>query len=317
MNLDPTAHLSNVREHVERAGVAGFREFFAKLYLRKFGSHPGRSVYDDDWDVLVVLDACRTDLMREVADDYPFLGEVGTFDSPGSHSQEWMAANFGDDRREEIRDTAYVTANPFSEKMLDADSFAVLDEVWRYAWDDELGTVPPRPVTDRAISVARERSPDRLVVHYMQPHVPFVAEGQSGDLTPSTFGGGERFDSTWTDLQTGELDRGEVWESYRANLELALDDVALLAENVDADRLVVTADHGNALGEWGVYEHPQGVPLSCLRRVPWCVTDAEDRGEYDPDSYRQRGRDDPNGDPDEDRNDLTDRLAALGYAEGD
>ncbi|WP_276300059.1 hypothetical protein [Halorussus lipolyticus] len=303
---DPRPHLSNLAEHADRAGLAGVREFFAKLWLRKRGFHPGRSIYDEEWDVLVVLDACRTDLMREVADDYPVLGEVGTFDSLGSHSQEWMAENFGDDRRADTRRTAYVTANPFSEKMLDSASFALLDEVWRYGWDDELGTVPPRPVTDRAISVARERAPDRLVVHYMQPHVPFVADGQSGDLTPSSFGGGQRFDSTWTDLQTGAADREEVWESYRANLEHVLSEVELLAESIDAERLVVTADHGNALGERGIYEHPAGVPLPCLRRVPWCVTSAEDTGEYDPDTHREEA---------DDGNDLTDRLAALGYAD--
>lgn len=314
MNFDPRTHLSNLGEHFERAGLAGVREFFAKLYLRKFDSHPGRSIYDEDWDVLVVLDACRTDLMREVADDYPFLGEVGTFDSLGSHSEEWMAENFGDDHRADTRETAYVTANLFSKKMLDSESFAVLDEVWRYGWDDELGTVPPRPVTDRAISVARERSPDRLVVHYMQPHVPFIADGGSGDLTPSDFGGGQRFDSTWTDLQTEEVGREEVWESYRANLEHVLSEVELLTRSIDAEKLVVTADHGNALGEKGVYEHPIGVPLPCLRRVPWCVTEAADTGEYEPPAHRESevGRSD-----DADESDLTERLAALGYAEGE
>lgn len=314
MNLVPREHISNVVEHAERAGLAGLREFVAKLYLRKFGSHPGRSIYDADWDVLVVLDACRTDLMREVADDYPFLGEVGTFDSLGSHSQEWMAANFGDDHREETRETAYVTANLFSEKLLDADSFALLDEVWRYGWDDELGTVPPRPVTDRAISVARERAPDLLVVHYMQPHVPFIADGEAGNLTPSAFGNGERFDSTWTDLQTGDLDPEEVWSSYRANLEHVLNEVELLTQSIDAEKVVVTADHGNAVGESGVYEHPPGVPLSCLRRVPWCVTAGEDTGEYEPATYRRDGVDGEEGRDESDE--IADRLAALGYVDG-
>jgi hypothetical protein len=313
MNADPWLHLSNLREHAERAGLAGLREFASKLWLRKTGSHPGRSIYDADWDVLVVLDACRTDLMREVADDYPFLGEVGTFDSLGSHSTEWMTANFGDDRPE-LGETAYVCSNPFSDQLLDAESFALLDEVWRYAWDDDLGTVPARPVTDRAISAARDRSPDRLVVHYMQPHIPFVADGGSGALGLSEFGTGQPLDTTWTDLQTGDLDRESVWESYRANLEYVLDDVELLARSVDADTLVVTADHGNALGERGVYGHPHGVPLACLRRVPWCVTAAEDDGEYEPDSVRP----DDAVDGAEDADDaLAERLAALGYAEGE
>jgi len=67
-----------------------------------------------------------------------------------------------------------VTGNTWTDRYLDATAFAALDEVWKYAWDDDLGTVPAAAVTDRAVALARERDPERLVVHYMQPHHPFV-----------------------------------------------------------------------------------------------------------------------------------------------
>ena len=61
-----------------------------------------------------------------------------------------------------------------------------------------------------------------------------------------------------------------------------LDTVEELLQNVDAEEVVVTADHGDAFGEYGVYSHPMGVPHPHVRRVPWARTTAEDIGEYTP-----------------------------------
>ncbi|MEF8777758.1 MAG: hypothetical protein V5A36_02485, partial [Natronomonas sp.] len=127
----------------------------------------GTNVYERDWDVLIVLDACRVDLLRSVADEYAFLGEIERVNSIGSMSKEWMAKTFSDEYVAETANTAYVTANVFSEQMLSADQFQELDEVWRYGWDETADTVPPRPVTDRAIRAAREVGSERLIVHYV------------------------------------------------------------------------------------------------------------------------------------------------------
>jgi hypothetical protein len=58
--------------------------------------------------------------------------------------------------------------------------------------------------------------------------------------------------------------------------------VALLLENVDAERVVITADHGEGFGEYGVYEHPVGCPAPTIKRVPWATTTAADTGSYVP-----------------------------------
>lgn len=67
-----------------------------------------------------------------------------------------------------------------------------------------------------------------------------------------------------------------MWEAYLATLRYVLDDVALLLENVDAERVVITADHGEAFGEWGFYGHTVGCPHPVVRRVPWVETTATD-----------------------------------------
>jgi hypothetical protein len=64
--------------------------------------------------------------------------------------------------------------------------------------------------------------------------------------------------------------------------------IELLLENLDAGTVVISADHGNAMGQWGQYGHPDGVPIAPLRNVPWVETTATDTGRYDPDSVEDR-----------------------------
>jgi hypothetical protein len=61
-----------------------------------------------------------------------------------------------------------------------------------------------------------------------------------------------------------------------------LDDVEILLENVDADTVAITADHGEAMGEWGFHSHNIGCPHPIVRKVPWVTTSATDTGSYEP-----------------------------------
>ncbi|WP_137287512.1 alkaline phosphatase family protein [Halorussus salinisoli] len=308
---------------LKRGAVASANEFWVGM-LRRFGRdvwNYGEPIYERDWDVLLVLDACRVDLMREVAaeerDRFPFLDpEFEVFDSAGSMSKEWMEKNFGDEYADEKANTAYVSGNPFT-RDLDPDEFGLLDEVWRYAWDDERDLMPPRPLTDRAIQVKRDRDPDRLVVHYLQPHVPFRSMPDAGFRwgdPEENFGvkdggtGEER--GPWHRLLDGNLSRDELWEGYRDNLEWVLEDVELFLDNADADTVVISSDHANAMGEWWCYAHPDYVPIPALKRVPWIETSATDTGSYEPKLEVAGSRaDDDSMDDDE----VNDRLEALGY----
>ncbi|XVH31259.1 hypothetical protein ACNS7O_12810 [Haloferacaceae archaeon DSL9] len=301
--------------------------------------NPGTSIWERDWDVLLILDACRVDLAREAAADHAVIGgreNVGTLWSLASKSSDWMRRTFTEEYRDEIERTAYVTGNPFtSEAEIGDDSSvvqearrtrnlevaerniaktgrpnfevepAILEEVWKTHWDDELRTIPARPLTDRAIGTWRDRpeTVDRMIVHYMQPHGPFVPHpdlGNYGDA--SDFGTG--FGDLWR--QAGDTIPVEtIWEAYRDNLDYVLEDVALLVENIDAENVVISADHGNAVGEFGFYGHPFDVVLPCIRRVPWIETTARDTGSYEPVF-------DAESDSDVD-SDVEDRLADLGY----
>jgi hypothetical protein len=259
----------------------------------------GTPIFERDWDLCVVLDACRTDALAAVADEYDFLADRGAVWSVGSTSGEWVAHTFDRRYADAIGETAYVTANPHSKAVLRnrvvppqyvatpatwpvwdpvrPGDLGALTEVWAEARPERLGVVPPRTMTDYAIRQARAGDQDRLLVHYMQPHAPYVAghldgEGSVPDADAAPFDA----------LRAGTIDRETAWARYLDTLRLALDEVAVLLENVDAERVVVTADHGEAFGEWGFYEHPVGCPHPAVKRVPWVETTATDRGTRDP-----------------------------------
>ena len=288
-------------------GWQGARDSLLKLYggvWRNLGWHVprGTNVYERDWDTLVILDACRVDLMCEVADGYSFVGDVESFESVGSMSEEWMRKTFIEEYAAEMDRTAYVTANVFTQDTVNETQFHTLDEVWRYAWDDETGTIPPRPVTDRAIDTTRNGDHDRLIVHYMQPHHPFVGEERVDTVEADPFGreGG----TTAVDaLRRGEVSHEAFWRAYRSNLEAVLDDVSLLLDNHDAENVVLTSDHGDAVGEWGIYDHPAGCLHPVVKNVPWIETTATDTGDYEPEVEPGEASD----------ADIEERLRSLGY----
>lgn len=293
---------ARIRDKGREGAADSLYEFYCGLW-RYLGWHVprGTNVYEREWDTLVILDACRVDLLREVASEYPFVGPIESYESVGSMSEEWMEKTFTDEYASETRQTAYVTSNIFSERALSSDQFCELDEVWRYAWDDDLGIVPPRPVTDRAISIARNQQPDRLIVHYMQPHHPFIA-GESPDGFAADPFGRENELTVVDALRKGRISRETFWNAYRENLRLVLEDVAVLLANHDAERVVLTADHGDALGEWGIYDHPAGCLHPAVKNVPWSETTATDGGDYE-----------SRVTPKNQEADIKERLRGLGY----
>lgn len=141
-----------------------------------------------------------------------------------------------------------------------------------------------------------------MIVHYMQPHTPSVPDpigrGIGGDPGTNDFWRESALDL----LRRGDVTSEEVWNSYEANLHYVLDDVALLLDNITADTVAISADHGELMGEFGLYGHPEHVPLPAVKEVPWYLTDATNEYTYQPriETSRTPG-------------DLDEKLRQLGY----
>jgi len=307
-----SSDLAAAARSLRHAGLDAVREFVSRTYYSLGSRSDPDDVLAADWDLLVVLDACRADVFADVVGDGDYSFDAGdTATSPASTSTEWLESVFGAASDDALSEVADVTGNPYSSRTVDTDRLGACEEVWRYAWDDDLGTIPPRPLTDAAVRAGRRGDAERLVVHYMQPHFPTVFEGGDGGGRGGSDDGialddwGDEPMSVWEQLRFGRRTADDVWADYERNLEAVLDDVEVLLANVDAETAVLTADHGNAFGERHVYGHPGGVDLPALRAVPWCETTATDTGDYDPG--------DPDGDRATDEETVDDRLESLGY----
>lgn len=263
----------------------------------------GENVYDHNWDVLIILDGCRVDAMEYLFPEVDINGSFSSITSLGSATYQWTERTFSEEYKKEINKTTYITANPFSDQYLQKSDFKCLDEVWRYGWDDEIHTVPARIVTDRGIQQARSNGSERLILHYMQPHFPSVPEPISQIQPTDINEWGERnWESPWVQIRTNKLNHDTVWKSYIENLRYVLQDVEIFCNNVSADKIIITSDHGNAKGEWGIYGHPN-VPIRCLRDVPWIVTSGTDLQTHEPNDY----------DTSENNYSVDEQLQKLGY----
>ena len=96
-------------------------------------------------------------------------------------------------------------------------------------------------MTGHALRTAEEHPDKRLIVHYLQPHNPFVGPF-----------GRELFKQESTSLLdvVAESDRSDeqLREAYRENLSLVLDEVDNLLDGLSG-RTMITADHGEMLGD--------------------------------------------------------------------
>lgn len=220
----------------------------------------GTSVFDaGDWDILCILDGCRVDTFKEVS-----KYESESMLSVASTSQTWIPRTFSRD----TESVGYITGNPHA-TGLNENELAYFHQEPVVDHESGVKTVPPEALTDRALSLWKERDEfgvDQLIIHYMQPHVPFRSR-------PEWF---DRFDEGWGSAawdDVGDRYSPEEWfEAYRDNLKWVINDVERLIDFCETNQTVaLSADHGNAVGEFGVTGHPRNAWTPHVRKVPWAT----------------------------------------------
>lgn len=93
--------------------------------LRAIYSQRGIDLSSQDWDNLLILDACRSDMFESVVGTSEF-DEYQTVRSQGSSSPNWISANFAD---RELGDVVYITANPWVAEEAPS-SFHKIVDIW-------------------------------------------------------------------------------------------------------------------------------------------------------------------------------------------
>jgi len=204
-----------------------------------------------NWDILIVLDACRPDYFKKVND---LRGRFIELEVESCDTLTWLTMNFPDKYP-----YIYVSGNPYCNNkikvgdFLGGEHFKKVIDVWKWGWDEELTTVPPCEVTRSALPyICRERT----IVHYMQPHFPSIGK------VKITF-------EAWRPDPLNIVIEGKTYpvrlppvslvrEAYEENLRIVLDEVKCnLLPKIPRDRkVIITSDHGELLGEYGFFFHP-------------------------------------------------------------
>jgi len=232
-------------------------------------------VMDADWDNLLIFDACRYDLF---ANDCSLPGELRRIDTGAGDSPEFMDRHFDG----EYHDTVYITSNPYAVD-LDPGTFHAVVNLFEDCWDHEAETVPPEVITDAGLEATETYPNKRLILHYMQPHFPFIGQQarsmDTGNISGDVVGEevtDENRPGIWSQLQRGQtgLSVAEVIAAYRENFRVVEAEGRRFWEGADG-KSVVTSDHGNLVGErlkplfLKTYGHTAGVRHDALNKIPW------------------------------------------------
>ena len=241
----------------------------------------GASIFDRGWDNLIILDAARRDTFQTVCN---LEGKKGAHTSLGAGSHEFVKANFSG---RDLRDTVVVTANAFYNKVKNEQGYKIhdlhvveeydTDEIQRkFIESGRGGWNMPEPVTRKAEEFSKKYPDKRLIVHYHQPHSPYI--GSTGleyfDELPHKL--------AYRDKTEIDVSDSILRKAYQENLEIAIRAAKNLLSSLQG-KTVISADHGEMLGERGpvapikYYGHMTGLYTKELTEVPWFTVDSGER----------------------------------------
>jgi len=224
-------------------------------------------IHSSDWDNLIVLDDCRFDFFAREYKEF-LKGRLIEAISPATCTKGWLEACWSIDA---MHDITYISGSPYITSVERARTrdlscwttkqFTRVIDVWTTGMDKSLEAVPPWAINE---ATKKGFGEGRHIIHYLQPHIPFIAKFQMDNKTWNPL------EITWGKA-TFEMRRA----AYRANLRLVLKHVAELLPLLKG-KTVVTSDHGELLGEsaYGgdslkVYGHRCYWTNPVLFRVPW------------------------------------------------
>ena len=244
-----------------RRAISEFNKICTHHRARQRHNPKGIDIFDEDWDNLLILDACRYDAFTRRSS---LPGRTEYRISRGSTSPEFIRGNFAG---KTLHDVVYISANGWYAKLADDIDTAV--HAFEFVERDAMDGLTSRPETVAAAARdAAETYPDkRLIVHFMQPHQPYL--GPTGEQFEVSAGLSDTVRHT-------DASRRDVLQAYQENMDLVLREVEPLLDDL-VGKSVVTADHGELLGDRErpipirTYGHPEGVYVEELVTVPWHV----------------------------------------------
>ncbi|MFX1239724.1 MAG: hypothetical protein ACFFA7_00590 [Promethearchaeota archaeon] len=246
--------------------------FFFKIISLIFKTkNKGFHIFDEDWDNLIILDACRYDFFKKIIPSINIDGVLKKKISLGSHTAQFLKENFKNRKYENI---VYLTANPVVNQLLN-DRFYQIISVWDQGWDKKFHTVLPEVMYQYTLNAIKKYPNKKLIIHFMQPHFPYIGY----DINKGIINTGIKksifsiyHSDHWTKYNLLSLLKG-----YLKSLQISLFYVKKLV-NVLSGTTVITSDHGESFGDYihpffpiKFYGHEINVKMPALTEIPWFV----------------------------------------------
>lgn len=262
----------------------------------KYQYGEGIEVMNEDWDNLIILDACRYDYFKR---HVSLPGNLKRKVSLGSSSSEFIGRNFLD---EQFYDTVCISGNGHYQTEGVTNNF----HYYNYVYDDVdklLFKAEPDVVFDASLDAYRKYDDKRFIIHFLIPHAPYTGpkaekirqrletehnlkfpafDPDVSEENPDS----KTYNSLLHTFPDGYINDEEVDEIYTENLNIVLDYVENLLEIMDG-KTVITSDHGELLGKsQNTFKkmfypknilHPGGLYDPELRLVPWLEIDQNER----------------------------------------
>jgi len=230
-----------------------------------------------EWDILIVLDACRYDVFRVL---FGKTFKVEKAVTEGTCTIEWFYKTFTVNNAD-MKDVIYISGSPYvGRHTVKHDNmeynplrhFANVVEVWKYAFM-KIGyayTVNPFHVMKQLFIQNRLHRDKKFIVHFMQPHAPYpmcypLQKYFTMNMSSPDF-------KLWEALRNNEVDRELVIRCYKQNLLWVMSYVFTILNMFRGKKIVITADHAECFGENGVVNHPcYRHDVETLKTVPLVV----------------------------------------------
>lgn len=261
---------------------------------------------------LIILDSCRYDIFSEEVDEF-LEGDLEHVYTHKTYTIQYFKETWNGNHNNITYFTGLSapTDYAFDQKGIDftpGDHIGQFVHIWNMCENKELGAVPPEFVTAKVL----ENKASQMVIHYVQPHAPYIGDYRLRDENNQDTE--ERLNEIYTKIgrysdKNKVISDSELKRAYRSNLRRVLKSVRQLVMNLDRP-IIVTADHGEMLGEDGRYIHG-GLPTrEEICKLPWFKIDSSMPGSEN--ELNNTENNDVNTDFEDD--DVHEQLKHLGYA---
>lgn len=243
----------------------------------------------EEWDFLILLDACRYDAFEQEIEKYPIEGKLEKVDPEVGVTRHWYNKNL-----EKVKECILISSSPHQWRRENwagkdrgfrpADEFRKAYPIWKPSENvDGLGMVRPSIQWRQSREIIEENDPPFLI-HLIPPHLPFLGP-RGGQIMWNFYDTIEEETREKRDDEPDKYclydplaewaDEHDKWKilryAYRENVDIAIESVLSHASLLDG-KVIITSDHGERIGENRRFGHKR-MPVPWFEVEDWLVQD--------------------------------------------